>query len=324
MTDTTQLQRLSDINQQTLNNIRALELEEQALFQELSSMNKTQEEKDILINRINQLAQIRTNLYENSRDLFAFYTANINDARSTLGQEVSAIKILETELNEAKERFNSIQNQKNDKLRLVQINTYFGKRYNAQKEIMQVIFFTCIAVFILLLIKNKFGVIPNNVSLLLVGIILAIGIVILVYKIIDFSNRDTMNFDEYNWKFDKKTAPMDINKNPSAKVPWTYGLTCVGSQCCDSNSEYNPSLNICVPKVTSITPSESSQTPQVETPIQMANPIQSINQGQQNVERFTGMCQYSMGRPNIITRLFGNQVKPMESMPDKMNNYASF
>jgi len=316
MTDTGQLQRLSDINQQTLNNIKALEFEEKTLFQELSSMNKTQEEKDILINRINQLAQIRTNLYENSRDLFTFYTSNVNDARSTLGQEISAIKILETELNEAKERFNSIQNQKNDKLRLVQINTYFGKRYNAQKEIMQTIFYTCIAVFVVLLIKNKFGVIPDNVSLLLIGLILTIGVIILVYKIIDFSNRDNMNFDEYNWKFDKKTAPMDINKNPSARVPWTYGLTCVGSQCCDANSEYNPQLNLCLPTEAI---SETPSTPEgIQTPIQMPNPIQ------QNVEKFTGMCQYSMGRPNIITRLFGNQVKPMESMPDKMKNYASF
>jgi prefoldin subunit 5 len=321
MTDTMQLQRLSDLNQQTLNNIRALELEEQTLFRELSSMNKTQEEKDILINRINQLSQIRTNLYDNSRDLFAFYTANVNDARSTLGQEVSAIKILETELNEAKERFNSIENQKNDKLRLVQINTYFGKRYNAQKEIMQIIFFTCIAIFIVLLIKNKLGVIPDNVSLFLTGLILAIGIGILIYRIIDFSNRDNMNFDEYNWKFDKKTAPLDINKDPSVKVPWTYGLTCMGSQCCDSNSEYNSELNICVPKVVSQTQTQPSQ---VETPIAMINPLQNMKQGQQNAENFTGMCQYSMGRPNIITRLLGNQVKPMESMSDKMNNYASF
>jgi hypothetical protein len=300
MTETTQFEKLSEINEQNIMNIKALEQQEQSLFSELTSMDKTPDEKKKLMVRINELSQIRSNLYQNSRDLFSFYTINVNDARSTLAQELNAIKILETELNEAKKRYNSIQDQKNDKLRLVQINTYYGKRYSAQKDIMKTIFYTCALVFVLLLIQNIFGIIPSSIFTTLIGIILTIGIVMVVYKIIDVSNRDNMNFDEYNWQFDKKNAPLNINRDPSAKVPWTFGITCVGPQCCDANSEFNSEKNICEPKKPTTIEDKA------------------------NVEKFTGMCQYAMSAPNAVVRLFGNQVVPMESSPNKMDNYASF
>jgi len=297
MTDTTtQLEKLSEINEQNLLNIKTLELQEQDLFSELNRMDTSVERKRELIDRINELSQIRKNLYDNSRDLYSYYNTNVSTARSTLSQELSTIAILEDELNEAKRRFNAIQDQKNDKLRLVQINTYYGKRYNAQTDIMRTIVYTCIIIFIILLLRNKVGILPDMIFLVLVGLVLTIGIVRVVYKIIDISNRDNMNFDEYNWKFDKKTAPLNINRDPSAKVPWTYGITCIGSQCCDSNSEFNTEKNICVPKTTD----------------------------DKKVEAFTGMCQYSMGMPNVVARLFGNNVLPMESKQDKTSNYASF
>lgn len=297
MTDTTtQLEKMSEINEQNLRNIKTLELQEQDLFAELNRMDTTTERKRQLVDRINELSQIRKNLYDNSRDLYSYYNTNVSAARSTLSQEISTIDILEGELNEAKRRFNAIQDQKNDKLRLVQINTYYGKRYNAQTDIMRTIVYACVIIFVLLLLRNKVGILPDRVFILLAGLIVTIAIVRVVYRIIDISNRDNMNFDEYNWKFDPKQAPMNINRDPSAKVPWTYGITCIGSQCCDSNSEFNVEKNICIPKTNT----------------------------DKKTEAFTGMCQYSMGMPNVVARLFGNQVLPMESKQDKMNNYASF
>jgi hypothetical protein len=296
MTDTTtQLEKLSEINEQNLRNIKTLELQEQDLFAELNRMDTTTERKRQLIDRINELSQIRKNLYDNSRDLYSYYNTNVSAARSTLSQELTTIDILEGELNEAKRRFNAIQDQKNDKLRLVQINTYYGKRYNAQTDIMRTIVYACVIIFVLLLLRNKFGVLPNNIFILLVGLVLTIAIARVIYRIIDISNRDNMNFDEYNWKFDKNAAPMNINADPSAKVPWTYGITCIGSQCCDTNSEFNTEKNICVPKT----------------------------EANKQVETFTAMSQFSMGTPNVVARLFGNQVVPMESQPDKISNYAS-
>lgn len=298
MTDTkTQLEKLSELNEQNLRNIKVLELQEQDLFTELNRMDTSPERKKQLITRINELSQIRKNLYDNSKDLYAYYNTNAGAARTTLAQELTTIDILETELNEAKRRFNAIQDQKNDKLRLVQINTYYGKRYNAQASIMRTIVYTCVIIFVLLLLRNKLGILPSNVFIVLVGLVLTIAIIMVVYKMIDISNRDNMNFDEYNWKFDKNTAPMNINKDPSARAPWTLGMTCIGAQCCDSNNEYDSEKNICVPKT---------------------------KKDKKDSETYTGLSQYAMGIPNVVARLAGNEVLPMESKQDKMTNYASF
>jgi hypothetical protein len=65
---------------------------------------------------------------------------------------------------------------------------------------------------------------------------------------IDLSNRDNMNFDEYDWYFDKTKAPSDTGSSDSSN-PWTTPtVACVGEMCCASNPgvTYDAVQNICV------------------------------------------------------------------------------
>ena len=250
MTDnSTNFDNLQERNQQVLNNISQLQNQEKDLYQQLEDVSLSAEQKQDIINKINEISQIRLNLYEGLKDMFLYYQENIAAAKTTLGQSVIAVDVLENELNQSKKRINLIEDRKNNKLRLVEINTYFGKRYNAHANLMKTIVIICIPIIILAVLTNN-GILPSNIYRLLVVIILVIGSIFIGMQIIDMSNRDDMNWDEYNWYFNKSKAPVDttFTGKASSSDPWTTPtVTCIGSACCYNGSTYDSTKNVCVP-----------------------------------------------------------------------------
>jgi hypothetical protein len=188
-----------------------------------------------------------------------------------------SVDVIENELNDSKRRLNLLEAQKNNKIRLVEINTFYGKQYDAHKQIMQIVVIVCIPVLILSVLANK-GIIPPKLNALIIGIIIIIGLFIIGTKIIDLSNRDNMNYDEYNWYFNKDEAPTtsteeDANSSSSSSDPWaTTTYTCSGAECCYENSTYDETQNKCIPtaqynanQATSTSTSTSTETTTSET-----------------------------------------------------------
>jgi hypothetical protein len=110
---------------------------------------------------------------------------------------------------------------------------------------MKTIVLICIPIIILTILGNK-GLVPNTIAVLLITFIILFGIFSIGYQIIDLSNRDNMNYDEYNWKFNKNNAPAPASSDDNANDPWAlnYG-TCIGSSCCANVDAYNTNTNKC-------------------------------------------------------------------------------
>lgn len=238
---------LQERNDQLLNNISQLQSYERELYQRLNNPNLTQEERAQIIQQINELSQIRLNLYTSLNTLSTGYQKNIDGAQSAVNQQLVAINIVEEQLNNNKIMLNALDAQKRNKLRLIEINTYYGKRFRSYKDLMKTIFLFCIPILILTAIYS-YNLLPGKLYAFLVGIVIIIAIFTIGYQIIDISNRDNMNWDEYNWYFNKNTAPTDTTKNSDYNNPWsTPSLTCIGEQCCSNDDVYDASLNKCVP-----------------------------------------------------------------------------
>jgi hypothetical protein len=59
-----------------------------------------------------------------------------------------------------------------------------------------------------------------------------------------------MNYNEYNWHFDKSTAPKNnTSDSGNGSDPWggALSITCLGQNCCYDGTTYNDTLNQCVP-----------------------------------------------------------------------------
>ena len=246
----TDLSSMQERNEQTLTDIKNLQQIEQELYDNLdmntTNIPLTPEQKNTIIGKINEISQMRINLYSNLKDMYSFFQKNVSSSNTTLAEQMMAIDIVENELNDSKRKLELLEDDKNNKQRLVEINTFYGKQYNAHSGIMKTVVIMCIPILIVSILANM-GIFSNNITLLIIGIILIIGFVSIGSQIIDISNRDKMNFDEYNWYFNTSDAPANNTTPANSSDPWKIPtITCIGQQCCDANSTYDSVENICV------------------------------------------------------------------------------
>ena len=241
---------LQEKNQQVLNNISQLQIQEKRLHDSLDDVSLTSDQRKQLIDKINEISQMRINMYSDLKDMYAYYQKNVSTSGSTLEQQMVAVDILENELNQSKEKLDVLEAEKNNALRLVQINTYFGKRYSAHSKLMKTVVIMCIPLIILAVLANK-GILPTNLYVVISGLVIVIGLLIIGLQIIDISNRSNMNWDEYNWYFDRESAETTTEEDTTSSSnsnPWgSVSTTCIGSACCYEGTTYDETTNVCVP-----------------------------------------------------------------------------
>lgn len=293
---------MKERNEQTLSDIENLQNIEKELYASLENgaNTLTSDEKRAIVDKIGEIFQMRTNLYANLSNMVDFYTANQESVQNTHAQQIVAIKLIETELNKSRLRLRELEEDKTNKIKQIEINTYYGKSYNAKTYIMKIIVYMCLPILLLAILHNN-GLIPGSIYGFITVIIMSIGLYFIGAQIIDITNRDSMNYDEYNWKFDKSQAPDDstgsnsANSGENASNPWTTPtITCIGQQCCGIDMTYDSKLNKCVKTATSNEVKES-----------MANMVFS---------------KYAMSNPLPDTYLANKAVQPYSQ---KYNKYVS-
>ena len=246
-------------NQEILTDIQSLQGIEQNLFNSLENPNLTSEEQESIINKINRLSEMRINLYKTLTGVNSFFQQALSNSRGTLTEQTAAIGVveyIEDELNQAKKRLRELEQEKNNKIRLVEINNYYSQQYEEYSNLLKLVILILIPIILLTVLK-QIGLLPYNWYYILLTIVAIIGSVRLLRLVWSIVNRDTMNYQEYDWYFDKASAPKSngIGNND----PWTgtgIGLgTCMGQYCCSSGQTYDTTLNQC------ITVSSSAPTP---------------------------------------------------------------
>lgn len=239
----------SEKNNQVLFGISQLQKTEKELYANLELPNLSSIEKQRIINQINELSQMRMDMYSNLQYLYSSYQQNVNNLDTTSDIQIKEINAMEDELNQLKIHLNSIDQMKIDKLRTVEINNYYAKRYNAYKNIMFVISLSCIPILLLTILSNK-TIIPSNVYGLLVSLIVVIASYLIFKQYLDISNRDNINWDSYSWYFNKNDAPNPGDADDEGDLVEEEGEggdLCIGSACCQEGTIYDSNLNICVP-----------------------------------------------------------------------------
>ena len=254
-------------NEQILNDIQNLQQLEQELFNTLetnTSLSVTEQQK--LIDKINDLSNFRITLYQTLGGINGFFNNALSSSLGTLKEQTVAIGIVESELNNAKKRLEILEEERNNKIRLVEINEYYGDKYEEHAQLMKIIIFTLIPVIIFTFIYNK-GFIPSMIYRFVIIVVSIIGAVYLWRCYASIITRDNMNYQEYDWYFDPNAATS--GSSTVAADPWlstssgTFG-TCIGQACCSTGQVYDTSLNQCV-DVTATSTSTTSVQESFET-----------------------------------------------------------
>jgi membrane-associated HD superfamily phosphohydrolase len=186
----------------TLSTILDLQQLEKQLFTNLETLSSNGDEssvaeQDQIVKRINDLSQTRINLFNSLRDLYQYAQDNVNENRTELVDKMVVAKVMETQLNNTKQMMNELEQVKDNKLRMVQINTYYGKQYQAQTDLMKLIIQICVVIIVFIFLSKR-GIIPQGLFNLIMLFIVAIGGFLIFKKVSDISSRDKMDFDRYS------------------------------------------------------------------------------------------------------------------------------
>ncbi len=256
------LQQLKSRHQSTLNSIKDLQNFERSMYSKLDTgvANKslTQTEQEQVIQKINELSQMRSNLFQNLKDVYTYEAGNVSETRNDLVNQITTAGIVENELNNAKKTLAALEDERYNSLRMVQINDYYGKRYGAYADLMKAITLFCVPLLILAILTQK-GMVPSSIGGPIITIVLVIAILYCGRLWFDINSRDNMNFDEYNWywdaaannptvyEYDKEQIQGVVDDSEDALQSLGKDLgTCVGDACCSTGMTFDKEKLQCV------------------------------------------------------------------------------
>ena len=140
----------------------------------------------------------------------------VDESKDDLIAQKTVQGVMDKELSNIEEQMDDLVEEKRRKMKMVEIDTYYGKRYNSYKELMQLVAYTCIPILIIVVLfrMNMFSAQVRSMLLVLVFIV---GGYLLMMKGLDIWYRDNMNWDEYRfvssgekqggesvWEYDKR------------------------------------------------------------------------------------------------------------------------
>jgi hypothetical protein len=245
---TTIKNNIQEQNQDILNDIQSLQNVELELFNSLETNNNlTTTEQQSIISKIDSISSMRIDLYQTMGGVNKFFHDALNNSRDTLQDQTAAISIIEKELNNSKIRLSELKQDKLNKIRLIEINDYYGEKYEEQTKLMKITIAIIIPIVILVVLRQN-NIIPQMFFSILLMIIIIVGSVIFLRQLSYIMTRDNMSYQEFNWGFDAKNAPKPNGLDPVD--PWLSNNlnigSCIGQRCCSTGLTYNTTLNQCV------------------------------------------------------------------------------
>jgi hypothetical protein len=253
------MSNISDI----LANIDKLQNTEQQLVTQLNTASskpdfKVTTEITNLISQINNLSDARIALFNSIGDQASIMQGGIASSRDNLVSQLTLLKTVEDQLGKARDNNALIQNRNDTQTRMVEINTYYGKRYEAQSKLMKTIILVCVPLLVFVVLKKK-GILPETLANYVIGLTLAVGLIFVIRAAWDISTRNNISFDEYNWSYESPASQIptvwEYNRdnlfnieNPLKNFMGNLGI-CVGENCCSEEQFFDTKKQLCVANV---------------------------------------------------------------------------
>jgi hypothetical protein len=247
--------------QELMNEISQLQKTEEQLYTVLTrnaenvalGKQSTMTDSEIveITNQINSLTASRVKLYNSLSQYYKHEVVLETSVKKTIDQQTETLKILERELNKSKQNLAKLEDDKYNQLKMIEINSYFSKQYDAHIKLMRLITIVGVCMLATLLLNY---IEPLKVaSRPLFNIVLVIGIFLIIKVTIDMYLRENDNYDEYSW-FAAPTTDTSVTKaNADLESPASFidisGTNlpfCYGSSCCSTGTVWDEASYTCV------------------------------------------------------------------------------
>lgn len=238
---------LSETQQQLLTNTQQLRDVQQNLMNRYASATDPAERKK-LANEMDKNEILRANLLSSTGKIALVQNQAIADGQNSAKDLTAIAEVMDAQLKEAQAQLDAINVSRSEKERMIEINTYYGKRFMAQSGVMKIFIYMCIPVLILAVLANM-GFLPNYIAGFMIITAIVIGIVYLYGAVHDINRRDKKNFDEYAWEFDPSRVGSVINPSHGGKHRKKKSNAdvsgCSNGQCCAPPTTWDATANKC-------------------------------------------------------------------------------
>ena len=190
---------------------------------------------------------LRSNLLSSTGKIALVQNQAITDGRNSAKDMTILTEVMDAQLKDARDQLDAINASRYEKERMIELNTYYSKRFMAQSGVMKIFIYMCIPILILSVLANM-GFLPNYIAGFMIIAAIVIGITYLYAAVHDINRRDKMNFDEYTWEFDPSRVGSLVNPTVSGGSSATSKLSgCYESACCNPPATiWDPKSSTCV------------------------------------------------------------------------------
>lgn len=212
-----------------------------ATLKEDTTNQLTAAERASIVADINSESENRREYYnviKSAHSMMSDYTTNVESAGA---MQLNTLQMLEDQLDAAKGVLSSMSDVKLNQMKMIEVNTYFGKQYEAYSGMGMVVVLFLLALMIPVAVRKYLN--APEVADVLSNIIWWVGGLYLFYRLVDMILRRNDNYDEYTWPFAPLTDDQLRDANAAGSIIDISGIDlpelCLGAYCCGPGTTWS-------------------------------------------------------------------------------------
>jgi len=223
---------------QSISNLQRIETEKyDKLITLASSANSVDSQAQITqqLQEIDEINKLKNSLFVNSTSSYDLNQSQLDATRGVAVDSMAALQIIEEDLKNKRKLLDEMLTLRNNSERMVGVNNYYARRYEAHSSVMKYIVFFC-GIIILSIFLMKIGIFSDSVSSVVIIIAISIGAIIIGRKVWDISKRSNIDFDKYTFPFnpnDPSNIPKQTRNHIDKTIQRAPGQMLISNICSD-------------------------------------------------------------------------------------------
>ena len=207
--------------QNTIENIKMIQSLESDTYNKLLQNDTTQtmssEDIDKATSELGNLSIIKINLYDSIKDIYDSSIDTMSTSQQNVQEQISAIKIVEKELQNSAKRLNELNDNNINKMRMIEINRYYEEKYNDHTGFIKYLILFIIILLCIYILQRRL-LINDSIYKILLFIVILIGFIILGRYYYKMMFRSNMEYQEYVFPY--AAAVGSTSTDTSTSNPW--------------------------------------------------------------------------------------------------------
>jgi len=229
--DDNNIQKDFEKNLQTqLDSIKKIQDQQTDLYSKLEvlgaskdiSSEEVQKQVNDIFKQIETLNNVKNTIFKSLLTSYELNQSQLNASRYAYADSITALKIIEENLNNKQKILNDALAIRDNSERMVGVNTYYTRRFEEHSNVLKYVVLFC-GIIIIAIFLMKIGIINNTISSIIIIASLSVGAIVIGAKVWDLSRRSNIDYDQYRFKFNPADAPPDTKNATSIKTDMTYG-----------------------------------------------------------------------------------------------------